>query len=146
MTHQQLQQVVDQSMMQEHLLARLGSFFGLLALILVSIGIYGVTAYTMARRTKEIGIRIALGARRSEILRMVLREVFLLLFIGFLAGIPLALLTGRYISSQLFGLSAIDPAVFSLTIVLMLLVAMLAGLLPAVRASRVDPLIALRQE
>jgi putative ABC transport system permease protein len=146
MTHKQLQQVVDQSMMQEHLLARLGGFFGLLALALVSIGIYGVTAYTMARRTKEIGIRIAIGATRSEVLRMVLREVFLLLIIGFLAGIPLALLTGRYISSQLFGLSAIDPVVFSLTIILMVVVAMLAGLLPAVKASRVDPLIALRHE
>jgi len=131
---------------QERLIAQLVSFFGALALILASIGLYGVMAQGVARRTSEIGIRMALGARGGNIAWMILRETFYLVLAGLVLGVPAALLGARLISTQLFGLSATDPLTIAGAAFVLSVVAMLAGYLPARRASRVNPLNALRYE
>ena len=131
---------------QERLIAQLVSFFGALALILASIGLYGVMAQGVARRTSEIGIRMALGARGGNIAWMILRETFYLVLAGLILGVPAALLGARLISTQLFGLSATDPLTIAGAAFVLSVVAMLAGYLPARRASRVNPLNALRYE
>ena len=131
---------------QERLLAQLVSFFGLLALLLACIGLYGVMAHGVVRRTKEIGIRMALGAERRNIIWMVLRETLVLIVIGVAIGVPAAIGAGRLVASQLFGLSAADPLTLLVATLLLTGVAVLAGLLPARKASRVNPLIALRYE
>ncbi len=131
---------------QEKLLAELVSFFGLLALLLACIGLYGVMAHGVVRRTKEIGIRMALGAERRSIIWMVLRETLVLILVGVAIGVPAAIGAGRLIASQLFGLSAADPLALIVATLLLTGVAVLAGLLPARKASRVNPLIALRYE
>jgi len=146
MTHQLLQDVVDRSIVQERLLAYLAGLFGLVSLILISIGVYGLMAQIVIRRIKEIGIRIALGATRGGILWMVMREVWLMSILGVFAGAPLALLTMSLLSKLLFGVNASDLTVFSLTATLLLAVATLAGWLPARRASRADPMTTLRQD
>ncbi len=120
--------------------------FGLVALFLAAVGIYGVLAFMVAQRTREIGIRMAMGGTTSEIFRLVLREGLLLLGIGFLAGIGGTAVLSRYIASQLFGVRPLDPFVLGTVIFILATVALLASLLPAQRASRVDPIIALRQE
>jgi ABC-type antimicrobial peptide transport system permease subunit len=137
---------IDQTLFQERLFAKLSSFFGLLALILACIGLYGIMSYAVARRTNEIGIRMALGARREDILRKVLREAFVLVFAGMAIGIPIALGALRLISSMLFGLKPTDPVTLAGATAFMLAVAAFAGYLPARRASRVDPMVALRYE
>lgn len=137
---------VSRNFNQERLIARLASLFGLLALALACIGLYGVLAYGVARRTQEIGIRMALGAERSGILRMVLREALLLAGIGVLIGIPSALAGTRLLSSMLFSLKASDPLILSAVTLLMLFVAMAAAYFPAHKAAAVDPLVALRHE
>lgn len=131
---------------QEKLLAELVSFFGLLALLLACIGLYGVMAHGVVRRTKEIGIRMALGAERRSIIWMVLRETLVLILVGVAIGVPAAIGAGRLVASQLFGLSAADPLTLGAATLLLTGVAVLAGLLPARKASRVNPLIALRYE
>ena len=131
---------------QERLIAQLVSFFGALALILACIGLYGVMAHGVARRTNEIGIRMALGARGGNIAWMILRETLYLVLAGLLIGVPAALLGARLISSQLFGLSATDPLTLIAAAIVLTLVALLAGYLPARRAARVNPLSALRYE
>ncbi len=131
---------------QERLIAQLVSFFGALALILACIGLYGVMAHGVSRRTNEIGIRMALGARGGNIAWMVLRETLFLVLAGLLIGVPAALLGARLISSQLFGLSATDPLTLIAAAIVLTLVALLAGYLPARRAARVNPLNALRYE
>ena len=131
---------------QERLIAQLVSFFGALALILACIGLYGVMAHGVARRTNEIGIRMALGARGGNIAWMILRETLYLVLAGLLIGVPAALLGARLISSQLFGLSATDPLTLIAAAIVLTLVALLAGYLPARRAARVNPLNALRYE
>ncbi|MCM3901974.1 MAG: FtsX-like permease family protein, partial [Pyrinomonadaceae bacterium] len=131
---------------QEKLIAELVSFFGLLALLLACIGLYGVMAHGVVRRTKEIGIRMALGAERRSIIWMVLRETLVLILVGVAVGVPAAIGAGRLISSQLFGLGAADPLTLAAATLLLTVVAVLAGLLPARKASRVNPLIALRYE
>lgn len=131
---------------QERLIAQLVSFFGALALILASIGLYGVMAQGVARRTSEIGIRMALGARGGNIAWMILRETLYLVLAGLILGVPAALLGARLISTQLFGLSPTDPLTIAGAAFVLAVVAMLAGYLPARRASRVNPLSALRYE
>jgi predicted permease len=131
---------------QEKLMAELVSFFGLLALLLACIGLYGVMAHGVVRRTKEIGIRMALGAERRRIIWMVLRETLVLILVGVAIGVPAAIGAGRLVSSQLFGLGAADPLTLVAATLLLTCVAVLAGLLPARKASRVNPLIALRYE
>ena len=141
-----LREQLSGALQQEKLIAELVSFFGLLALLLACIGLYGVMAHNVVRRTKEIGIRMALGAERRRIVWMVLRETLVLVLIGLAIGVPTALGATRLIASQLFGLSAADPLTLLVAALLLFCVAALAGFLPARRASKVNPLIALRYE
>jgi len=139
-------QLRDQALVQERLLAELSSFFGLLALLLACIGLYGVMSYDVARRTHEIGVRMALGADAMDVVRLVMRETMSLVVIGLIAGLVAALLTTRLIASLLYGLTPDDPLTVGLASLLLLTVAALAGYLPARRAARVDPMVALRTE
>jgi predicted permease len=139
-------ELIALSFAKERLFASLSGFFGLLALALVSIGLYGVMSYTVARRTHEIGIRMSLGARGADILRMVLGESLLLVLLGSVIGLAAALATTRLIAGMLFGLTPADPLTIAMATLLLLAVAALAGWLPARRAARVDPLTALRRE
>jgi predicted permease len=138
--------VVDESLTLERFVAQLGGFFSLCALLLACIGLYGVISYGAARRTNEIGIRMALGARSADIARMVMKESILLVAAGIAIGLGAALGAMRLISSLLFGLAPNDPATIVAAVLLMVAVAALAGYLPARRASRVDPMTALRRE
>jgi putative ABC transport system permease protein len=138
--------LVDESLMQERFIAQTASAFGLFALLLACVGLYGVMAYAVARRTNEIGIRMALGALPANVVRMVMREVMLLLTLGIAVGLAAAMATTRLIGALLFGLSPTDPLTIALATLLMIIVAALAGYLPARRASRIDPMIALRYE
>jgi predicted permease len=137
---------VNATIVQDRLLAVISGFFGLLAVLLACLGLYGVMSYTAARRTNEIGIRLALGATRASMLGMVLKESLLLVVAGIAIGVPVALAAARLISGLLFGVSATDPATISMACVLMIAVAAVAALAPARRAARVDPMVALRYE
>ncbi|HLY63780.1 MAG TPA: ABC transporter permease [Terriglobia bacterium] len=137
---------IEKTVFLERLFARLTSLFGLLGLSLACVGLYGIMAYAVARRTKEIGIRLALGAQRNSILAMVMRETALLIFLGVAIGIAGALATTRMISSFLFGLEPTDPLTILAATFLMSVVVALAGYLPARRATKVDPMVALRYE
>lgn len=137
---------IDQSIRDDRMIAQLCGFFGALALLLAAVGLYGVMAYATSRRTNEIGVRMALGAERIGIVRMVLRETVLLVAAGILIGLPAALLATRSIAAMLVGLSATDPATLAIAMLVMLIVGTAAGVIPAMRASRVDPMAALRQE
>jgi predicted permease len=139
-------ELIAMSFNRERLFATLSSFFGLLALTLVSIGLYGVMSYNVARRTHEIGVRMALGAQSGNVLRMVMGESLLLVLIGSAIGLAAALATTRLVAGMLFGLTPSDPLTIALATLLLLVVAALAGWLPARRAARVDPMVALRQE
>ena len=139
-------QQVEDSLRQERLLAQLGSFFGVLALGLAAIGLYGVLNYTVVRRTGEIGIRMALGARRQQILSMVLAEALRLIGIGIVVGLPVAWWASRFVQKLLFGLRANDALTLVGAAVLLSSVAIVAALLPARRAAHVDPMVALRYE
>jgi predicted permease len=137
---------VGQSLNRERLMATLSGFFGALALLLATIGLYGVMSYNMARRRNEIGIRMALGAGQATVLHMVLREVALLVGVGLAGGFAVSMATSRLMSTFLYGLQATDPATIALAAALLASVAALAGYWPARRASRVDPMAALREE
>src|SRR5262245_48911001 len=130
----------------ERTLAVLSSFFGVLALGLACIGLYGTMAYAVARRTREIGVRIALGARARIIQRMILRETALMVVVGLSAGVPLALAAGHLLRAQLFDLSPYDPVTTVTVTLTVLVVTILSGYVPARRASRVDAIVALRCE
>jgi predicted permease len=135
---------------RERLVATLSSLFGLLALLLASVGLYGLTTFTVLRRTSEIGIRMALGAARSTVVWMVMREAWRLVLLGVVVGVPSALLIGRLATSQvsglLFGLSTTDPWTMAGAAAVLMVVAGIAAYLPAARAGRVDPIIAVRTE
>jgi predicted permease len=137
---------IELSLAQERLFASLSGFFGLLALLLACVGLYGVMSCAVARRTNEIGIRMALGATAPRVTRMVMRETMLLVVIGVVIGLCAALASTQLIESMLFGLAPRDPLTITLATLLMIAVAGVAGYLPARRASRVDPMVALRYE
>ena len=137
---------VAQSLTRERLLAMLSTFFGALALALAMIGLYGIMSYNVARRRNEIGIRIALGAARARVLRMVLGEVGRMVIAGVVLGIGAALAVTRLVSSLLFGVTPSDPVTLLLSALLLVVVALAAGALPAWRAARLDPMEALREE
>jgi len=137
---------VDESLSRERLLATLSGFFGGLALVLATIGLYGAMSYNVTRRRNEIGIRMALGAEQSRVLRMVLGEVAFLIGVGLAIGLGAAIATTRFIASFLYGMKANDPWTIFLAAAVLALVAALAGFLPARRASRLDPMNALREE
>ncbi|MGC1482744.1 MAG: ADOP family duplicated permease, partial [Candidatus Acidiferrum sp.] len=139
-------QVVDGELVEERVTALLSGFFAALALLLASIGLYGLMSYTVTRRTREIGIRVAVGAQRQNVLWLVLRETLTLALLGIAVGIPSALAASRLIATMLFGLSPSDLPTIATVSLLLLLVALLAGYLPARRASAIDPIVALRIE
>jgi predicted permease len=141
-----LTEQIDENLLAERTIALLAMVFGGLAALLAGIGLYGILAYSTAQRTREIGIRMALGARRGSVVRLILRETLILAGCAVGATIPLALLGARVVRSQLFGVSFADPAVYLAGILAICLVAMLAGFLPARRAASIDPSRALRTD
>jgi ABC-type antimicrobial peptide transport system permease subunit len=141
-----LEQQVNNSIGQERLLAALSGFFGGLAVLLATIGVYGVLSYTVVQRKKEIGIRMALGAERRTILRLVLCDVGVVLFVGCCAGVLLALGTTRLLATLLFGVQPRDLATLAFCVILLAMSGLIAAYLPARRASRLDPMPVLREE
>jgi predicted permease len=141
-----MQQQVDAALVRERLLASLSSGFGLLALLLAFVGLYGVMSYRVARRVREIGIRVALGATQARVVKHVLREAVGVAGAGIAIGLVAALATTKVVASFLFGLSPRDPAMFALVAGLLIATALIAGYLPARRAARVDPMRAFRAE
>jgi len=138
--------LIDSTISNEITIAKLSTFFGALALALACIGLYGVMSYTVAGRTREIGVRMALGAQRGNVLTLVMREAMLLVIIGIAAGIPLAMLSTRLINSMLFGLQNTDPLSLAVVVIVLAAVGALASVIPARRATKVDPMVALRYE
>jgi ABC-type antimicrobial peptide transport system permease subunit len=135
---------VRESLFVERMVAALSAAFGVLATLLAALGLYGVMAFAVSLRTREIGIRMALGAQRRDVLRMVLRDVAVLVALGVALGLPGGYGAGRVIETQLFGLNARDPLTFAVATVTLLVTALVAGWVPARRAARVDPMVALR--
>jgi predicted permease len=141
-----MQQQVEQSFDQERSVATLAGLFGIVALLLAAVGLYGVTAYTVAQRTNEIGIRMALGADRAKVMDLVLRGAFRRVLFGLVLGLPLAVGAGRLISAQLYGVSFWDPVALSLAAISLTVCAFFAAIIPAGRAASISPIRALRME
>ena len=137
---------VEQRFMQEKLFAQAYTLFGALALVLAAVGLFGLMSYNVSRRTNEIGIRMALGAQRQDVLRLVMRESMILVVIGVVAGLTVALGAGRFVTTLLYGLPPTDVISIALAVGVMVLVSAIAGYIPARRASRVDPMVALHYE
>jgi macrolide transport system ATP-binding/permease protein len=137
---------IDQTINQEIVFAKLCTAFAILALVIASVGLYGTMTYTVARRTAEIGIRMALGAQPVAVVWMVLREVLILAAAGIAISVPAALATSRFVESFLFGMKPNDPSALVLAVTTLFGAALLAGYVPAWKASRIDPMIALRQD
>jgi ABC-type antimicrobial peptide transport system permease subunit len=137
---------IDQTINQEIVFAKLCTGFAILGLTIACVGLYGTVAYNVARRTGEIGIRMALGAQRGAVVRMILRQVLVLAAIGFAIGLPTALVTSKFIGSFLFGMKPNDPLALMMAVAILLAAALLAGYLPARKAARIDPMTALRHE
>jgi predicted permease len=138
--------MVGESLLRERLMAKLSGFFGILALVLASIGLYGLLSYAVASRTNEIGIRMALGAKTRDVVKLILKESLVLVLIGVGVGVPVVLYVVRFAKSLLFELSPADPVSLVGASLVLLVVAVFAGYLPARRATKVDPLEALRYE
>jgi ABC-type lipoprotein release transport system permease subunit len=138
-------QVAD-NFTQERLVARLTTLFGMLALVLASVGLYGITSYQVARRTSEIGLRMALGADRRNVVRMVMRGAFFQAGLGLAIGVPVAILGARSMADQLYGVRTYDPLSLLIAVVVLLASATVAGFIPARRAANIDPMTALRTE
>jgi predicted permease len=141
-----LREQVAAQFTQQRVIARITSFFGILSLVLASIGLYGVTAYSAGRRISEIGVRMALGANRGHIVRLVLRGAFALILFGLFIGLPLTFAVGRFLGNQLYGMNPYNPVVTLTAVVMLGLSALAASLIPALRASLISPLEALRVE
>jgi predicted permease len=141
-----VRQLMDDSLLVERLLSILASFFGCLALLLAAVGLYGIISFTVIRRTREIGVRIAIGAQRGTVIWMILRNTTGLVATGLALGIPLVFLAKKYIDSELFGVHADDPLAIAGATLALICVVLAAGIWPAWRASRLDPTISLRQE
>ena len=136
----------DASIATERMLASIAGFLGSLALLLVAVGVYGTLAYAAARRTREMGVRLALGAERTDIIRLLLSGALVPVTAGILIGLPLALAATRLARGMLFGVTSTDPLTFATVGVLLLVTGALAASLPARRAARTDPMVALREE
>jgi predicted permease len=141
-----LNEQVERALVRERLMASLASCFGVLGLVLAAVGLYGLLTFAVARRTNEIGIRLALGAERRDVLWMVMRHVLVLLFLGVAIGLPVAWGASNFVSSMLFGVKGTDPLTIGAALLALTAAGLAAGFLPAWRASRVDPMIALRYE
>jgi predicted permease len=141
-----LEAQLDETLLNDRLIALLSAGFGLLATILASVGLYGVMAFVVARRRKELGLRLALGAEPGNVLWIVMKEVVVLLALGLAIGVPAAIGLGRFVSTQLYGIQPNDPWIAASTVALIAVVSAAAGLIPAHRASRIDPILALRYE
>jgi ABC-type antimicrobial peptide transport system permease subunit len=141
-----MHQQIDEDLSNERIVTFLATSFGVLAALMAAIGIYGVLAYATAQRTREIGIRIAMGASRNQVLRMVLADVTQLAAVGLAVGLPLAFVLSRLVREQLFGVSTYDPLTLCCVCGLIVFVAVIAAALPARRAAKVDPMVALRYE
>ena len=141
---QTFQQQIDARFTEERLVARLTSLFGALALLLAALGLYGVTAYTVVRRTPEIGIRMALGAERSRVIAMVMRGTMLQALLGLLIGAPVAMFCVRYVKSQLYEISSVNFTVMAAAAATLAVSAAIAGIIPARRAASINPVEALR--
>jgi putative ABC transport system permease protein len=141
-----MREQIDENLTTERVVAFLASSFGLLAALMAAIGIYGVLAYSTAQRTREIGIRIAVGATRATVMRIVLAEVCWMAGIGVAVGMPLSLLLAHGVRTQLFGVSSNDPLTLSVVCGMIVALAFASAALPAWRATRVDPMVALRYE
>ncbi|MEW6735502.1 MAG: FtsX-like permease family protein, partial [Acidobacteriota bacterium] len=141
-----MSEVINQALWAPRMGASLLAIFGLIALILAMVGIYGVLAYSVSQRTHEIGIRMALGAQQQDVVKMVLKHGLQLILIGVGIGLAIGIIFTRLITSLLYGISAIDPVTFLGTPVLLAIVALVASYIPARRAARVDPMIALRHD
>jgi ABC-type antimicrobial peptide transport system permease subunit len=141
-----METMIRDSLLRERLMATLSGFFGVLAVVLATIGLYGVISYTVARRTNEIGLRVALGAQRGDVVGMIMREAGTMLLIGLAVGAVLTLAVARAAASMLYGLKPHDPLTLTVAVVALTLVAALASFLPAHRAARLDPMAALREE
>ena len=141
-----MEEQVDQNLSAQRLMASLSAFFGILATLLAAIGLYGVMAYMVTRRTREIGIRLALGAGRANLLGLVMREVAILTVAGVAVAVPVALALSRYVRAQLYGVAPTDAWSILAASAVLIAVALLAGYIPAERATRVSPTTALRWE
>ena len=141
-----MRDVVSSRFNQERAVASLAGLFGIVALLLAGVGLYGVTAYSVAQRTNEIGIRMALGADRTRVIDLVMRSAFARVLIGLLVGVPLAVAAGRLISTQLYGVTFWDPLALGIAAGSLALCAFCAALIPAVRAAGLSPIKALRTE
>jgi len=141
-----LETQLDETLLTERLIALLSAGFGFLATSLAVVGLYGVMAFVVTRRTKELGVRLALGARRASVIWLVMKEVLILVAIGLVIGVPAAIGLGRFVSAQLYGIQGTDLRTALAMVLLLLAIASSAGMVPAHRASRIDPMTALRFE
>ena len=141
-----LEEQVDSRLNSQRLIAQLTSLYGVLALVLACVGLYGVASYTVARRTSEIGLRMAVGAGSKQVLAMVLRSAMAPIALGLVIGIPVVIAAGHAIASQLYGVNSYDPLILGLAIAVLAISAALAAVVPARRAASIDPMRALRTE